>query len=244
MSNASVHADITAKRYGGNAVDWKVYYGWHDFMDFSKELESSNLHRIYFHHVAGIKRIMIPIFGSDYTNSQGRRINLKDCLESDHVLNDFKNAYLPTIEDYISLVSDNENDKELIKEFDKANSSFYLKYPQVRELMLYPFTSTGAVKSLLMTHNSWFVTEILPRIFKEIKIEIKDYNISPAVLFNRMSWVDWVDNGRGKVGPPSFQKIQENRQKRIDKARPKPEISAAEITYDGARKRSGLGLID
>ncbi len=226
--NPTFHSQLSAKRHGGQPQD---YYPAHDLMDSSKEAESSNAHRALTHHLGFVKNVMIPVFGHTLTNSAGIPVNLKDMLEQDHLLADFHDRFLPTLADYMELVADDEGDTELIRAFDHDNRAFYEAYPQVRELMLYPLGLVGSVKALLITHNSWFVHKILPLVFPAIKVEIRDYGIAPAVLFNRMTYADWLNNGRGN--PPSFAKINEHRKKKIAAAERRDSLKG--VVFDGGR---------
>lgn len=228
--NATAHSQLSVRNRGGEISDW---YPLHDLMDRSKEVESSNAHRLAFHHLWGIKQVIIPIFGHTLKLTGGGTANVKDAMEADHVMADFGNRFLPTFADYIACVEDDSGDTELIRQFDFENRKFYKEYPKIREHMLSPLAVTGAVKSLLLTHSSWWLNTVLPHLFKGIKIEIKDFNIAPAVLFNRMTFTDWMNNGRG--APPSFAKINEHRKK---KSEPKP--TGADMVLDG-RKRPITG---
>lgn len=214
--NATVHAQLSSKRRGGTPEEW---YAIHDMMDWSKEVESSNAHRAFSHHMAFVKRVMVPVWGHTIHLTGGGTANLKDTLEQDHLLADFSDRYIPTVADYMSLVADDPTDADLIGQFDRENAAFYAAYPQVRELMLYPLEGDGTVKSLLLTHNSWFVQRILPRVFPAIKVEIRDFTISPARLANRIAFTDWVNNGRG-APPPSFAKIAAHRKRPTRAPRP------------------------
>ena len=76
--NAQVHAELSVKRYKGKPSD---YYAIHDFIDSSKEIESSNKHRLYYHSIYALKQVVIPIFGHTIRNSDGVDVNVKDMVE-------------------------------------------------------------------------------------------------------------------------------------------------------------------
>lgn len=197
--NASKHAEISVAKRGGVKDD---YYPIHSFMDSTKELCSDHRHRIL-HNLWGIRRVIIPIFGSTITNSLGKVINVKDLCEQDHVLPDYSNKFIPTISDFIAQI---ENltivEKEKINEI---HSQFNFN-KQERELLLSPLSISGELKSLLITHNSWFLNEIIPKISNR-KTEISEYPISSSLLFNKMKYADWMDNGRIGI-PPSSKKVE------------------------------------
>lgn len=205
--NATKHAELSLKHWKiDGQKDFDFFYLLHDEMDRSKELESSNLHRSITHSIFWIKRVIIPVFGATYTAENGRVINLKDDLEKNHLLADFRNKFIPSLSDYISLCRDDAGDAMLFENFREENKELF-ENPEVAELLYSPLANTGKIKSLFVTHNSWFLSEILPRIFPNIEFKIKDWSISPSVFFNRMTWADWIDNGR-KGYPPSFQKLR------------------------------------
>ncbi len=191
-----------------------------------------------------VKQVVIPVFGHTLRLSDGNCANVKDAMEQDHILPDFSNRFIPTLADYLGCVADDAGDKELIGEFDRQNAAFYVDHPQVRELMLSPLGLTGQIKSLLVTHNSWFVQRILPKVFPTVRVEIRDFNIAPAVLFHRMDFQDWMNNGRGV--PPSFAKVNEHRKRKTETTK-EPAVSRApspgDMVFDGSRGRPSF-LVD
>lgn len=61
-------------------------------------------------------------------------------------------------------------------------------------LLLSPYAVTGQVQALLVTHNTWFLSEILPRIHP-VAARTLPVGIPPAELFARMEFRLWMDNG-------------------------------------------------
>jgi hypothetical protein len=130
MSKADIHAESSAKKFGGKPGD---YLELHEFMDSSKAGMGDNRHRAVFHHTAGIY-VMQRIFGVDFEalealrekyslpeefvgdllaflarnrergvhlmNSSGRKVHVRDVAEQ-HVLEDFRNRFMPTLQDYL-----------------------------------------------------------------------------------------------------------------------------------------------
>ena len=211
--NPYIHSEISVKHWGGNIED---YFDIHSFIDSSKEVESTNKHRLLTHHLWFIRNVMVPIFGARITNSDGRSVDVKDLLESDHVLADYRQKFIPTLSDFFASVSDDENDHLIIEKFYKENREIE-SIPLIQNLLLSPLWNTGKVKSLLLTHNSWFIGEILPRLFPKLKLNIKNFSISPDLLFSRTKYEKWMTNGEDFT--PSFNK----------KAKTK------EIFYDGSK---------
>lgn len=205
--NAYVHSQISVKNRGGKIED---YICLHDFADCSKEIEPSNSHRLYWHTMWGIKNVVMKIFGHTFQNSDGKIVNVKDLMESDHVLPDYHGKFIPDLSDFVDCIDEDETDLERIKSFQVENSSLF-KNREIKELMLSPLAVTGKVKSLLVTHNSWFAGYILPKMYKR-DFEIKNYSISPRVLFNRMNFKNWMQNGQET--PPSHIKLCERRVKK------------------------------
>jgi hypothetical protein len=199
--NAVIHSQLSVKKRGGKLAD---YYDLHDFSDCSKEVESSNLHRLYFHTMWGVKNIVIPIFGHTIINSDGKSINVKDVCENDHILPDYAGKFIPTLSDFIANLAPLDVQTK-ITNFYKENSGHLGDNPALKKLLLSPLWNTGRIDSLLVTHNSWFIGEILPRIFKDISLPIVDFSISPALLFNNMRYQPWMQNGQDV--PPSCHKL-------------------------------------
>lgn len=184
--NAVLHSQISARRRGGVPED---YLHVHDLMDSTKELCSDNRHRILHTHW-GIRRVIVPITGHTITNSAGRAVNVKDMCEQDHVLPDYQNRFIPTLADFVrELPADAANGLD----FEKIAAS-YGDDPELRELLLSPLHNTGLQVSLLITHNSWFLNEMVPRILGR-KPLIRDFEISPSQLFDQMRFALWMDNG-------------------------------------------------
>lgn len=209
--NAAVHAQLSCKRaQTTDPEDFNRFYAIHDFFDCSKEVESSNLHRVFFHHEFAIKRIIIPIFGHSYTCKGSKKVvNTKDDGEN-HCLEDNRGKFIATLSDYFSLMSDEKGDDQRFRDFRSDNSDLLTNCPEVEELLLSPLYNTGLVKSLWLTHNSWFLGTILP-MFMPAARGIRNYSENaPSIMFGRMRYADWVQNGRGV--PPSFAKIQDYRE--------------------------------
>jgi len=110
--------------------------------------------------------------------------------EQDHILPDYRNRFIPTLADFIhALQIGNIDPKELV-EFSKP----YRKNKELMNLILSPLHITGLKVSLLVTHNSWFINEIVPKVMKK-DVEIRDFSLSPATLFENMKFQLWMDNG-------------------------------------------------
>lgn len=195
--NAYIHSEISVKKRGGKIED---YYAIHDFMDSTKELCSDNRHRILHTHW-GIKQVIIPVFGHMLINSDGKIVNIKDLCEQDHILPDYHNRFIPTLADFVEAISPQENDLERFQKFFKS----YKENSELTRLLLSPLSYTGQAKSLLITHNSWFINHIIPLIFNTLP-NIKEFTIAPSELFNRMSFKLWMDNG--SAYPESAKNLQ------------------------------------
>jgi hypothetical protein len=195
--NAQYHSLVSAKRRGGKPED---YYELHDFSDISKEIVSDQRFRIYGHNIWSIKNYIIPIFGHTITNSDGKNVNVKDMLESDHIACDF-NGYIPNLIDYVDLINDSV-DTSLVKEFHKKYSEIISKYSLDR-LLYSPLSIAGKVKSLLITHNDWFWNTVVSRITK-IKIDVDDHLFPVSFLFDNMKYENWLS---GKTPNSKYKKL-------------------------------------
>ena len=196
--NAIQHCRISQKRWGGQLED---YYAIHDFIDCTKELCPDARHRI-FHTMWAVKNIIVPVFGHTLINSDGKSVDIKDMCERDHLLVDFHNKYIPTLGDFVAAIEEVD-----IKNFGQRIEKFHQDYvqdSQISALMLSPLAATGQLKSLLITHNSWFINVIVSKVFKTQPI-IANFDISPSTFFNEMRFELWMDNGL--VPPPSAKNL-------------------------------------
>lgn len=184
--NAVIHSQISVRKRGGVIED---YLPIHDFMDSTKELCSDNRHRIL-HTMWGIRRVIVPVYGHTIINSDGKAVNVKDMCEQDHILPDYQNRFIPNLSDFVNSIEDDIVSDLDFREFAKE----YQSDKELMELLLSPLSVTGLSKSLLITHNSWFINEIVPRVLNR-KVEIKNFDITPSDLFNNMKFKLWMDNG-------------------------------------------------
>lgn len=199
--NAYKHAEISVKKRGGTIED---YYHIHSLMDSTKELCSDNRHRIL-HNLWGIRRVIIPIIGHTIINSDGKKVNVKDLCEEDHVLPDYRNKFIPTLHDFVDAITIEDSNTNLLVFFESIMKE-YADDKEITNLLLSPFSLTGDIKSLFITHNSWFINEIIPKIFNR-KITLKSQLPSPNQLFSAMDFKLWMDNG--SAYPTSASKIEQ-----------------------------------
>lgn len=69
----------------------------------------------------------------------------------------------------------------------------YVQDKTLSQLMLSPLVLTGKLHSLLLSHNSWFIYDILPKIGQLPKLDNIVY--SSADFFNAMHFELCMDNG-------------------------------------------------
>jgi len=182
------HARLSVSRWGGKTDD---YLALHEFIDATKALCSDNRHRILHTHWA-LDNIILPIFGRTTVNSEGRQIATKELVERDHFLPDFQNKFIPTLSDFANAMGE-PVDAGMRKRIEQFHSRFAL-HTDVGRLLLSPLAVTGRLNSLLFTHNSWFINEILPQIHPQAAV-IEDFSITPADIFSSMELQPWMNNG-------------------------------------------------
>lgn len=190
------HAEISQRRHGGRLAD---YLPIHSFLDATKELCSDNRHRIL-HTLWGIRRVVVPIFGNLITNADGKVVNVKDLCEKDHVLPDYHNRFIPTLSDFCAAI----DEAKLPADYRSTINHLHGQYdglPVVSELLLSPLHATGQMKSLVVTHNSWFLGQVLPRLYPGAPSGLRECPLAPGHLFGAMSFQPWMDNGAS--WPPS-----------------------------------------
>lgn len=186
------HARLSQRRWGGEAAD---YFPIHRLIDSTKALCSDNRHRVL-HTLWAVKEIVVPIFGEVFENSAGREVDVKRLCEQDHLLVDFKNQFIPTLADFVRCLDDVPGLETRIDAFHQRFSHTDAR----ARLLLSPLAATGQLKSLLITHNSWFVNAILPRVVGGAPV-LTDFDLTPDDLFHRMRFALWMENGSAR--PPS-----------------------------------------
>lgn len=198
--NPVQHAQISQRRRGGELED---YIDIHALIDSTKMLCTDNRHRIL-HTFWGVQEVIIPVFGHYFNNSAGKSIEVKDLCEKDHLLVDFHHRFIPTLGDFVAAMQDIPTDG-LAKRLEKFHADV-IDDPKLSATLLSPLSITGQLKSLLITHNSWFINTILPLIGKS-DAKFIDFDITPAMFFNPMRFELWMDNGM--MVPPSAMKLQD-----------------------------------
>jgi hypothetical protein len=187
--NAMQHARISAKRWGGEAED---YYEVHRFIDSTKSLCSDARHRIL-HTLWGVNSVVVPIYGHSLLNSAGKAVDLKDLCERDHLLVDYQQRFIPTLADFVRAIDQARLPVGFEQKIEKIHQ-YYSDQPQLSQILLSPLALTGKLHSLLLTHNSWFIYEILPRMGYSIS-SLVDLDGAPEDFFNAMQFELWMDNG-------------------------------------------------
>jgi NDP-sugar pyrophosphorylase family protein len=77
MSNAYVHAERSAKKWGGTPEDYLSIHRW---LDQCKAHLADNRHRAVLHNGWGI-HLAVEVFGDFITNSANRRVFVKEIGE-------------------------------------------------------------------------------------------------------------------------------------------------------------------
>ena len=94
MSKAWIHAQSSAKRWGGKPDD---YIAIHERIDSTKSAHAEVTHRCVFHSAFGIY-VIEEIFGRFITNSDGKDVFVRDVAEQ-HVLEDL--GFIPSLSDWL-----------------------------------------------------------------------------------------------------------------------------------------------
>lgn len=186
--NSLKHAQISQKRHGGQLDD---YLAIHSLIDSTKKLCSDNRHRIL-HTFWGVQEVVIPLFGEYFINSDGTYLDTKDFCEKDHLLIDFQHKFIPTLADFVEVL-DLTVPRDLARRIENIHSE-YIGQPEISRILLSPLSTTGQLKSLLFTHNSWFINNVLVKM-NFTQTQFVDFDISPAFFFNSMQFEMWMDNG-------------------------------------------------
>jgi hypothetical protein len=180
------HASLSASRRGGVPDDYSALHG---FLDTTKELCADNRHRLL-HNPWGMRRVVVPLFGPRLSLSGGGSVLTKDVVEQDHVLADFAGRFVPTLADFVNAIAPEPGEIERFRSIHAP----YQGDDDVMRLLLSPFAVTGRVRALLVTHSTWFLTEVLPRLHPRVGAW-SPRGVPPEELFARMRFQVWMDNG-------------------------------------------------
>ncbi len=96
MSKPYIHAQSSARKFGGVPEDYIAIHNW---FDETKAIIADNRHRALRHHSEGIF-LCERIFGVVIKNSAGRMVSVRDVGEQ-HVLEDFGHRFIPSAQDYL-----------------------------------------------------------------------------------------------------------------------------------------------
>lgn len=185
------HATLSASRHKGDPND---FYPLHRFMDTTKELCSDNRHRLL-HTIWGIRTVALPLFGPTIATN-GRTVRTKAVLEFDHVMADFGGRFIPTLTDFVVAIAEDGDES---RRFSEINAP-YRDDDEAMRILLSPYFVTGRIRALLVTHNTWFLGDILPRLVRRPP-RLVPPGVPPDELFARMQFEAWMDNGAAL--PPS-----------------------------------------
>lgn len=206
--NAAIHAKLSLKSIkDSDGDDFEFFHDLHSFMDISKEIEPSNLHRCLTHHLHFVRRVVIPIHGHTYKSLSGSEVNIKDDMERNHLIADFRGKFMPSISDYAELI----DCPIVIDEILKRNESLFDDCPQIKEHLLSPLHITGRREALWLTCNSWYMGEIIPKVYG-VDLEFNERLYAPSIFFSTMKFPSWIQNGMGPDLPTSYKKIQDRRE--------------------------------
>jgi len=183
--NPLIHSKISVANRKGIVDD---YFPIHFFMDSTKEICSDNRHRIL-HNLWGIRRVIIPIFGKSFINSDGKEVSVKDLCEQDHILPDYNQKFIPTLGDFVDELLDLSTIEK--KRIDAIYDSFSFN-TNIQELLISPLNITGQLKGLRITHSIWFINQILPKIFS---LKPRTDSLIHIPIFDGMKFKSWMDNG-------------------------------------------------
>lgn len=119
-------------------------------------------------------------------------------------LPDYANRFIPMLTDFVGALN-----ADMIHGWRSKIERIHQMYAydkDVAELLLSPLSQTGKLESLLLTHNSWFLTEIMPKVLNCPAL-LTAHELSPVDFFNHMSFDLWMDSGA--TLPPRAHKLAE-----------------------------------
>jgi hypothetical protein len=95
MSNPLVHAERSARKWGGSAHD---YLALHQWFDATKAHLPDNRHRMLLHNSFGML-LAEQVFSPVIHNSLGRRVFVRD-LAAQHIVEDL--GFIPTVQECLA----------------------------------------------------------------------------------------------------------------------------------------------
>lgn len=119
MSKPYIHAQSSARKFGGKPEDYEAIHEW---FDQTKAFLPDQRHRALLHSSFGIF-LCAQVFGSSITNSTGKTISVRDIGEQ-HVLEDFGGRFIPTPQDYLQEIEYKpwmQNGRDYPPSFQKVN---------------------------------------------------------------------------------------------------------------------------
>ncbi|MGI9472947.1 MAG: DUF6915 family protein [Rubripirellula sp.] len=98
MAKPWVHAQSSARRFGGEAED---YLELHNHIDSTKSAFADNRHRAMTHNAwyIGPGGPLEMAFGATLTNRDGKQVSVRAIAEQ-HVMEDF-GGFIPTLQDFL-----------------------------------------------------------------------------------------------------------------------------------------------
>ena len=101
MSKPWIHAQSSARKFGGQAED---YLEIHELMDSSKVVTSLPTHRALTHNTYFVSVILTRIFGEVFhRKSDGKPVSTRDVGEQ-HIAEDFR-GFIPSASDFIDCLN-------------------------------------------------------------------------------------------------------------------------------------------
>ncbi len=104
MSKPWIHAESSAKKYGGKPED---YIEIHNLMDSSKGAIPDNRHRALTHTSWFLSVILEKIFGITIKNSDDKIVSVRDIGEQ-HIMEDYGGKFIPTAQDFLQNLGHSE----------------------------------------------------------------------------------------------------------------------------------------
>jgi hypothetical protein len=161
------HAQISAKKYGGN---WQDYIELHSFLDSSKAACAHFKHRFLLHHTEGIE-IATRIFGETIVNSDGEIVATNRLL-SKHLIEDV--GKIVSVEDWAKDLFPTTNDliyqflakkrnqiecdsirgeQELFRAFNLSEKDV----SAIKDFLRFPLKNSTHPAAILFSHNSFSI---------------------------------------------------------------------------------------
>lgn len=159
------------------------YLGIHALIDSTKMLCTDNRHRIL-HTFWGVQEVILRSLGIIFRTVQAKALKSKTSVKKTISSSTSITALFQRSLTLSAPHTGYSGPRKQPKRLEQFHADVIDDY-KLSATLLSPLAVTGQLKSLLITHNSWFINSILPMMGKA-DAKFIEFDITPAMFFNPM----------------------------------------------------------